>query len=204
MSEEAPSTAQTPTSAAVASVAETTESATSPLASPSASSSSASSEEKEKSVAQAKLDLAEKDDDRDDDDETSGSSNGPKSSLPDTSSLGKKKVLVKVGMIGDSEIGKTSLMVKYVQGNFNEDYIQTLGVNFMEKTINLKKTDMIFSIWDLGGHKEYLHMLPLVCNDALALLFMFDLSRKSTLTRLGGERSGLLPARCVPVLITNC
>jgi len=96
------------------------------------SSSSAADADKEKSVAQAKLDLAEKDDDKDDDDETSGS-NGPKSSLPDTSSLGKKKVLVKVGMIGDSEIGKTSLMVKYVQGNFNEDYIQTLGVNFMEK-----------------------------------------------------------------------
>jgi len=30
-------------------------------------------------------------------------------------------------MVGDSQIGKTSLMVKYVEGNFNEDYIQTLG-----------------------------------------------------------------------------
>jgi hypothetical protein len=39
----------------------------------------------------------------------------------------KKKVVVKVGMVGDSQIGKTSLMVKYVEGNFNEDYIQTLG-----------------------------------------------------------------------------
>jgi Gtp-binding protein of the ras superfamily involved in termination of M-phase len=36
-------------------------------------------------------------------------------------------VLVKVGMVGDSQIGKTSLMVKYVEGSFDEDYIQTLG-----------------------------------------------------------------------------
>jgi GTPase SAR1 family protein len=36
-------------------------------------------------------------------------------------------VMVKVGMIGDSQIGKTSLMVKYVEGTFDEDYIQTLG-----------------------------------------------------------------------------
>lgn len=93
----------------------------------------------------------------------------------------RKKVTVKVGMVGDSGIGKTSLMVKYVEGNFNEDYIQTLGVNFMEKTISLRKTDITFSIWDLGGQQEYLHMLPLVCNDAVALLLMFDLTRKSTL-----------------------
>lgn len=68
----------------------------------------------------------------------------------DVSSAKKKKVIVKVGMVGDSQIGKTSLMVKYVEGNFNEDYIQTLGVNFMEKTIALRKTDITFSIWDLG------------------------------------------------------
>lgn len=37
-------------------------------------------------------------------------------------------------MVGDSQIGKTSLMVKYVEGSFDEDYIQTLGEslgNFM-------------------------------------------------------------------------
>ena len=36
-------------------------------------------------------------------------------------------VVIKVGMVGDSQIGKTSLMVKYVEGSFDEDYIQTLG-----------------------------------------------------------------------------
>jgi len=108
-------------------------------------------------------------------------------------------VVVKVGMVGDSQIGKTSLMVKYVEGSFDEDYIQTLGtsvnsqldsplshttttgVNFMEKTISVRRTNITFSIWDLGGQREFVNMLPLVCNDAVAILFMFDLSRKSTL-----------------------
>jgi GTP-binding protein of the ras superfamily involved in termination of M-phase len=44
-----------------------------------------------------------------------------------TDSRDKKKVVVKVGMVGDSQIGKTSLMVKYVEGRFDEDYIETLG-----------------------------------------------------------------------------
>uniref|UniRef100_A0A7S3DD28 Uncharacterized protein n=1 Tax=Palpitomonas bilix TaxID=652834 RepID=A0A7S3DD28_9EUKA len=74
-----------------------------------------------------------------------------------------------------------SLMVKYVEGNFDEDYIQTLGVNFMEKTVSVRGTMITFSIWDLGGHKEFVNMLPLVCNDAQAILFLFDLTRTSTL-----------------------
>ena len=39
----------------------------------------------------------------------------------------RNSVVIKVGMVGDSQIGKTSLMVKYVEGSFDEDYIQTLG-----------------------------------------------------------------------------
>ena len=37
-------------------------------------------------------------------------------------------VVIKVGMVGDAQIGKTSLMVKYVEGSWDEDYIQTLGM----------------------------------------------------------------------------
>jgi GTP-binding protein of the ras superfamily involved in termination of M-phase len=39
----------------------------------------------------------------------------------------RNSVVIKVGMVGDAQIGKTSLMVKYVEGSFDEDYIQTLG-----------------------------------------------------------------------------
>lgn len=93
-------------------------------------------------------------------------------------------VVIKVGMVGDAQIGKTSLMVKYVENSWDEDYIQTLGVNFMEKTISIRNTDITFSIWDLGGQREFVNMLPLVCNDAVAILFMFDLTRKSTLNSI--------------------
>ncbi|KZZ92863.1 Small GTPase superfamily, Tem1 [Moelleriella libera RCEF 2490] len=97
---------------------------------------------------------------------------------------GQNHVGLKVGMVGDAQIGKTSLMVKYTEGGWNEDYIQTLGVNFMEKTITIRNTDITFSIWDLGGQREFVNMLPLVCNDAVAILFMFDLTRKSTLNSI--------------------
>lgn len=78
-----------------------------------------------------------------------------------------------MGIIGDAQIGKTSLMIKYAEGAYDTEYIQTLGreydvhlflkkkkkfncklflgVNFMEKTILIRKTEITFSIWDLGG-----------------------------------------------------
>ncbi|KAL4956995.1 P-loop containing nucleoside triphosphate hydrolase protein [Aspergillus filifer] len=120
----------------------------------------------------------------------------PSSSRPSSSGLSvtqkppqppqstKNSVVIKVGMVGDAQIGKTSLMVKYVEGSWDEDYIQTLGVNFMEKTISIRNTEITFSIWDLGGQREFVNMLPLVCNDAVAILFMFDLTRKSTLNSI--------------------
>lgn len=43
----------------------------------------------------------------------------------------KSSVVIKVGMVGDAQIGKTSLMVKYVEGSWDEDYIQTLGAAFL-------------------------------------------------------------------------
>lgn len=43
------------------------------------------------------------------------------------SQANKNSVVIKVGMVGDAQIGKTSLMVKYVEGSWDEDYIQTLG-----------------------------------------------------------------------------
>jgi len=106
---------------------------------------------------------------------------GEEDKNPDNEQNQRNDVVVKIGLVGDAQVGKTTLMVKYVENKFDEDYIQTLGVNFMEKSIVLRNTEITFSIWDLGGQREFLSMLPLVCNDAVAVFFMFDLSRKSTL-----------------------
>lgn len=95
---------------------------------------------------------------------------------------GPTNLQLKVGMLGDSYVGKTSLMVKYVENKFEEDYIQTLGINFMEKIISVKDRTVTFTIFDLGGgENEFNQMIPLVCADAAAILFMFDLTRRVTL-----------------------
>lgn len=70
----------------------------------------------------------------------------------------KEEVVVKVGMVGDVQTGKTSLMVKFVEDVVQEDYIQTLGVNFMEKMVSIRNAHITFSIWDLGGQREFINV----------------------------------------------
>lgn len=94
------------------------------------------------------------------------------------------EIVLKVGMVGDAQIGKTSLMVKYIEGCFDDDYIQTLGVNFMEKTVAIRGQNVKFTVWDLGGQREFTNMLPLVARGAIAIFYMFDLSRKTTLNSI--------------------
>ncbi|KAH0790846.1 small GTPase [Histomonas meleagridis] len=93
-------------------------------------------------------------------------------------------VTVKIALIGSTMVGKTSLMVKYCKGTFSEDYIATLGVQFLEKTINVKNTPVNLVIWDIGGQKNFMDMLNICCEGAHAMIFMFDLSNVKSLTAL--------------------
>jgi Gtp-binding protein of the ras superfamily involved in termination of M-phase len=54
-----------------------------------------------------------------------------RSSQPQEAATKNSSVVIKVGMVGDAQIGKTSLMVKYVEGSWDEDYIQTLGASVL-------------------------------------------------------------------------
>ncbi|KAI5056837.1 hypothetical protein GOP47_0028655 [Adiantum capillus-veneris] len=93
-------------------------------------------------------------------------------------------VLLKISILGDSNTGKTSFMAKYVcpEAELSQELVDTMGVATEEKVVHVKSgTHIAFHIWDLGGHWQCGSMVPLVCRDAVAILIMFDLTRRSTL-----------------------
>jgi GTP-binding protein of the ras superfamily involved in termination of M-phase len=71
-------------------------------------------------------------------------------------------------------------MVRYAKNVFDLEYIQTIGVNSMDKEIKVGSQDIIMSLWDLGAQKEFESMMPIVMEDALIIFYMFDLSRPET------------------------
>lgn len=58
-------------------------------------------------------------------------------------------VVLKVGMIGDSQVGKTALMIKFVEDTFDEVYVPTSGISFMEKTVSSNRPSFsLFPFFD--------------------------------------------------------
>jgi GTP-binding protein of the ras superfamily involved in termination of M-phase len=75
-------------------------------------------------------------------------------------------------------------MNRFVEHNFDDTELPTQGVNFSEKTVTLQHQDITLSLWDIGGASQNESMLPLVYNDAVAMLLMFDPTDPATLDAL--------------------
>lgn len=91
----------------------------------------------------------------------------------------------KVVLIGEGAVGKTSLVRRYVDQSFDDNYITTLGVNVKKKIIPEYKT--ILSIWDIFGQKSLSPQLhSKYYRGAKGALLVFDITRKSTFDDLDG------------------
>eukprot|EP00702_Spironucleus_salmonicida_P006393 EST47684.1 Tem-1-like protein [Spironucleus salmonicida] len=86
-----------------------------------------------------------------------------------------------MSLFGNAETGKTSLLTRYISGEYTHNYIQTLGVGFREKQINIGTQPVTLALWDIGGEAEFQTMIPLSADGAHVILFCFDLSQPATL-----------------------
>lgn len=94
-------------------------------------------------------------------------------------------VSLKISLLGDCQIGKTSFLIKYV-GDEEEKSLQMSGLNLVNKTLSVQGARIAFSIWDVGGDSNSLDHLPIACKDSVAIFFMFDLTSRCTLNSVVG------------------
>lgn len=59
--------------------------------------------------------------------------------------------LAKVIIVGDSGVGKTNLLTKYCDNEFQDAYVATIGVDFKLKMIKVDRTNIKLQIWDTAG-----------------------------------------------------
>ena len=62
----------------------------------------------------------------------------------------KRKVLMKLILIGDSGVGKSSLMNQFIENKFTGDYKATIGVDFLKKEVVIGGVSVSLEIWDTG------------------------------------------------------
>ena len=89
---------------------------------------------------------------------------------------------VKVVFVGDSGVGKTSLMQRYAYDCFREDSSATIGVAFIAKKVNLSKPKAVvnFHIWDTAGQEKYRSMAKAHYQDAAATILVYDITNRET------------------------
>ncbi|XP_060187814.1 septum-promoting GTP-binding protein 1-like isoform X2 [Lycium barbarum] len=93
-------------------------------------------------------------------------------------------VTLKISILGDCQIGKTSFVIKYVGDEQEKKCLQMKGLNLMDKTLAVRGARIVFRIWDVGGDHSSFDQIPIACKDAVAILFMFDLTSRSTLNNV--------------------
>ncbi len=98
------------------------------------------------------------------------------------------KLKVKICLVGDSSVGKTSLIRRYVMDIFDDKYITTLGTKVSKKRIMIRNRDSEFdltlSIWDVLGQKDFKGIHAMAFKGAKGTLLVCDLTRKETLNNL--------------------
>ncbi|XP_071753062.2 ras-related protein Rab-32 [Centroberyx gerrardi] len=90
--------------------------------------------------------------------------------------------LFKVLVIGDLGVGKSSIILRYVNKRFDKAYKATIGVDFGLKTIEWDaKTVVRLQLWDIAGQEQYKKMSRVYYKGALGALVVFDITKRSTL-----------------------
>jgi len=93
--------------------------------------------------------------------------------------------LFKVCIFGDGGVGKTSLVKRYLTGLFIGDSGMTLGVDFHMKKLEFHGKRVSLQIWDFAGEDRFRFLLPGYVKGASGGIFMFDITRRSSLRNFG-------------------
>lgn len=87
----------------------------------------------------------------------------------------------KVCMLGSFAVGKTSLVARFVQGLFSEDYLTTIGVKIDKKRVEVEGEPVDLLLWDLNGQDRFLNVSMSYLRGSAAYLLVADGTRKPTL-----------------------
>ena len=87
----------------------------------------------------------------------------------------------KIVSVGSSGVGKTSLIRRYTENRFVETYIETLGVEFAVKRIQLQDYNVELKLFDTAGEEQFGPLRPYYYRGAHGVIIVFDTTRRSTL-----------------------
>ena len=87
------------------------------------------------------------------------------------------RFVFKIILIGDGGVGKTSLIKKYTKGEFQEDYISTIGAQFSIYDYKINDDDIKLFFWDLAGQDDFQFIRSSFYEDSNAAIITYSLEQ---------------------------
>ncbi len=92
----------------------------------------------------------------------------------------KYEYIFKIILIGNSSVGKSSILQRYIQKVFNESYSCTIGVDFFMKSLDVGDKSIKLQLWDTAGTEKFRSITTGYYRGANAAFVVFDLTSKPT------------------------
>ncbi|PRP84995.1 Rab GTPase [Planoprotostelium fungivorum] len=89
----------------------------------------------------------------------------------------------KLVLLGESAVGKSSLVLRFVKGHFLEYQESTIGAAFLAQTVCLNDTTVKFEIWDTAGQERYHSLAPMYYRGAQAAVIVYDITNHESFER---------------------
>ncbi|KAF5482044.1 hypothetical protein F2P56_002643 [Juglans regia] len=96
---------------------------------------------------------------------------------------GNKNVQAKLVFLGDMGAGKTSLVLRFVKGQFSEYQESTIGAAFFTQVLSLNEATIKFDIWDTAGQERYHSLAPMYYRGAAAAVVVYDITSMDSFVR---------------------
>ena len=96
------------------------------------------------------------------------------------------ETLLKICIIGDSSVGKTNVLFKFIEGQFSPLHVATIGFDYKSKIITLpsSKKKVKLQIWDTAGQEKYMSMNKSLFQRVQGIILMYDITNRATFERL--------------------
>ncbi|TFF96670.1 MAG: GTP-binding protein [Promethearchaeota archaeon] len=85
-----------------------------------------------------------------------------------------KRTVFKLLVAGDASVGKTTLLHRFIQGEFIDTTTMTIGVDFFTKKLELPNMTCMLQLWDIGGQERFRFMVENYLRGAHGALLLFD------------------------------
>lgn len=97
-----------------------------------------------------------------------------------------ESLTLKILVLGDSNVGKTSLLLTYTDNYFPESHVATIGVEYKIKTIQIKDYTVNLQIWDTSGQERFRSITKNFLRGADGIVFVYDITSKKSFNAIKG------------------